>query len=183
MRHSSQQAFPPISLFLFLLFVSLTGFAQQNSETKQIAEWSPLFYLDSVNIGSQFQFDPNKIADLQIVNNYYDSVRHIHGKIFMKSKNPGSYKFLGIADLGRIYNMADKAPTIFMLNNEFLNDTSNFEIDSSYVLRVKFIRASEIVYLKDRLPDLIIEKIITRTKENIDQENQVRIRGKELSYN
>ncbi len=181
MRQFCSLSINPLIVFLLSLSISLAGFGQHPVPTPPVGEWSPLLYLDSVQIGSQFQYDPDKIASVDVVKDYYDSARHIHGKIFIRSKVPGSFRFLSVADLTRIYSGDGKAPTIFMVDDGFLMDTTNFRIDSSYVLKVRFIRAPEIAYLNDRFSDLIIEKIIIQTKENIDRENRFWIRGEEQS--
>ena len=171
-----------MKIFIFLLsfFVSFIVQGQQSARLKPIAEWQPLFFLDSVNTGTTpLYFDANKIAGINIVQNYFDSAKQIHGKIFITSKDPKSYHFMTIPEIANNYKRDIKMPAIFMLDNEFLKDIATFKIDSSYILKVEITTAAEIEYLKNTFPDLTIFKIITRTKENLDKQNQVRIRGTE----
>ena len=86
---------------------------------------------------------------------------------------------MSITDILNKYQQGLQKPTIFMLDNEFLKDTASFKIDSSYVLKVEITTASEINYLKNTVPDLTILKIITRTKENLNKYDRIRIRGTE----
>lgn len=167
-----------MKIYISVMLISFS-FIAQGQEIKQepIAKWRPLYYLDSVIIEPGFYFDPNKIADMNVVGNYYDSSRQIHGKVFLTSKAPKSYKFLTITDITSTYKKGIQTPTIFMVDNDFLTGTTNFKIDSSYILKVELTSTAEINYLKNAIPELTILKIITRTKENLDRQKQIRIRG------
>jgi len=162
-------------IILFWLSVSLVTYGQQ--KTKPAAEWQPIYFLDSTIVElSQLHFDPDKLAEIKVDGNYYDSAKQIHGKVFITSKQPNSYNFLTIHDIAKTYYNGNYSPIIFILDNDLLKDTLNFKIDSSYVLKIELIKATEIDYLKNTFPNLIILKIVTRTKENIDKQNQIRIR-------
>jgi hypothetical protein len=172
-----------MKIFIILISIcfSIVGYGQQQ-KTKPISQWQPIYFIDSVKIDlPQLFFDPNKIADINVVSNYYDSAKQIHGKMFITSKDPKDFNFLSVADITNAYKKGTKTPTIFMLDNEFLKDIAAFKIDSSYILKVEVLRASEIEYLKNTLPNLTIVKIITRTKENLDRQNQIRIQGTETT--
>src|SRR5581483_11709324 len=88
-----------MKIYISLLLISFSFIVQGQAITrpKPMAEWKPLYYLDSVLIEPEFYFEPNKIADVQVVSDYYDSTRQIHGKVFLTSKEPKTYRFLGIA--------------------------------------------------------------------------------------
>ena len=154
-----------ILIFLISISFSLVAFGQQNSNPRPFKEWQPLCYLDSVNIElAQTHFDPAKIESMNVVKSHIDSTRQIYGKIYITSKDPKDYNFLTIADISKIYKKDTLSPTIFMLDNDFLKDIALFKIDSSYILRVEFIRGNEFEYLKKTMPNLTILKILTRTK-------------------
>src|SRR5688500_15547949 len=131
-------------ILLISFFSSLVGYGQEPSHSKPGTNWRPLVYLDSILLTGNSVFDPNKIASLNVVKNYYDSTKLIHGKIFITSNDPKSFNFLTISDITTTYKSATKTPTIFMLDNEFLKDITTFTIDSSYILKVEITRASEI---------------------------------------
>lgn len=155
---------------IFLLWLSFSLAANGQQVSRPLSEWKPLYYLDSVNIGAtQFYFDFDKIKDINIVGDYYDSAKQVHGKVFLKSKTPGNYSFITIPDVARIYNKGSQSPTIYMIDNEFLKDISQVKIDTAYILRVDLVKTTEIAYLKDTSPGWTILKIITKTKENVDK--------------
>jgi hypothetical protein len=164
---------------IFIVFISLSpvAFGQQNSIRKPFKEWQPLCYLDSVSIDlSQTHFDHARIKSMNVVKNYIDSTRQIYGKIFISSKNPRGYDFLTISDISKTYKIDTLSPTIFMLENEFLKAITRFKIDSSYILKVELLRASEFDYFKKNLPNLTILRIITKTEENLAKQNQIILR-------
>ena len=162
----------PIILFI-TLFVSLVAFGQHNTVSKPFKEWQPLYYIDSVHVDfPKYHFELNKLKSMQVISSYIDSTRQIHGKVFMTSKNPKDYKFLTLRDITSTYKKEKFSPEIFILDNEFMKDTSSFRIDSSYILKIELIKGSEIVYLKKHDANMAILKITTRTKENLARENK-----------
>lgn len=165
-----------VALLLFLFSLSANG--QEDITPKPVSEWPPLFYLDSVNVEmSKLLFDANKLSAIKVTNNYYDSSMQIHGKVFMTSKDPKNYNFLTISQILRPFKKEIQTPTIFMLDNEILKDTSNFKIDSSYILKVLLLQNAENKYSENTMRDSAILKIITRTKKNPGKHKQIRIRG------
>jgi len=167
-----------LSIFLFLLSFSTIGHGQQTSKSSPISDVLPLYFLDSVSIElSKWHFDPNKLSNVNVVKNYYDSTKRLRGAIFMTSKDPGTYNFLSITDIVAKNQQGLHQPTIFMLDSEVLTDTTSFKIDSSYILKVEITSASQIDYLRNTQPDLTILKIITKTKENLNKFDRIRIRG------
>lgn len=167
---------------LFLLLFSLAGYGQSNAKTKPNSEWQPLWYLDSVNVSAaQLQYiNPNNIERVDVVKGYRDSINRLEGKIYIKTKGLKRLKFLTIFDIVKTSLTDRKAPMMFMVDNEFLMDTTGFKIDSCYILRIEIVKTSESDYLKNVIPNLTILKIFTRTKENLDkleEKSKIRIRG------
>jgi hypothetical protein len=99
------------------------------------------------------------------------------GKFFIKSKNPKDFNFLSAQDIARLNNISIKTISIFMLDNQIIMDTSSFKIDSSYIKKVEIIKASEIEYLPQNIPDLAILKILTDTIDNNDKYNILKIQS------
>ena len=165
------------TIILIAISFSLQAFGQQNSIQRPFNNWPTVVYLDSVKIElAQTHFDPAKIKSMNVVNDYIDSTRQIHGKIFIASKNPKDYIFLTITDILKIYRKDTLSQTIFMLDNNFLKDISKFKIDSSYIFSVDYLRGNEFEYLKNTLPNLTFLRIRTRTKENLEKQNKIMIR-------
>ena len=118
-------------IILISFSISLVAYGQQSSHSKKVTDWRQLVFLDSVLLTANSVFDPNKIASVNVVKDYYDSAKQIHGKIFITSKDPKNFNFLTISELATAYKKATNTPTIFMLDNEFIKDTTTFKIDSS----------------------------------------------------
>jgi hypothetical protein len=120
-------------------------------------------------------FDPNKIDNINVVRDKDPSAPY--GKVFIKSKNPKDFNFLSAQDIARLNNISIKTISIFMLHNQIIMDTSSFKIDSSYIKKVEIIKASEIEYLPQNIPDLAILKILTDTIDNNDKYNILKIQS------
>jgi hypothetical protein len=120
-------------------------------------------------------FDPNKIDNINVVRDKDPSAPF--GKVFIKSKNPKDFNFLSAQDIARLNNISIKTISIFMLDNQIIMDTSSFKIDSSYIKKIEIIKASEIEYLPQNIPDLAILKILTDTIDNNDKYNILKIQS------
>src|SRR5665213_3613665 len=141
-----------VALLLFLF--SFSAYGQEVIQHKPIAEWPPLFYLDSVNVEmSKLLFDANKLSAIKVTNNYYDSSMQIHGKVYMTSKDPKSYNFLTISQILRSYKKGIQTRTTLLVQN------------------------AGIKYPKSTMRDSTILKIITRTNKYPEKQKQIRIRG------
>jgi hypothetical protein len=163
-----------MKLFSFSLF-SFAAIACQ-AQLPKYQNFHPEIYLDSVRYGYFPNFDPNQIDSISISKETKEAPR---GKIFIKSKHPQSLNLLTIQDINARYRKNALAPTIYMLNNEILKEVSTFRIDSAFILKVEILKGSETDYLNVQFPDLTILNIITGTKDNIDKQNAIRIRGTE----
>lgn len=159
-----------IFLVSILLFVALKSQAQiYKSENFQ-----PAFYLDSVKYEVFPRFDISQIDSISISK---ENKKAPNGRIYIKSKDPKNLHLLSVSDINARYTKNALAPTIYMLDNEILKEVSTFRIDSAFILKVEILKGSETDYLNVQFPDLTILKIITRTKENIAKQNEIRIRG------
>ncbi len=171
------------NLLIFFTCISFSAIGQQPKNiAKNVKEIKPLCYLDSSLIEIEnLYFDPNKIADVYMPKNTLDTLRP-QGRIFIKSKEPKSFNFLTIADIQKKYfTNTSNSTTVFMLDNDFLKSIENFRVDSSYILKVEIINSKELAHLNNLNADFTILRIFTRTKENIEKQNRIRIRGQELT--
>lgn len=162
--------------FLIIIFCIYTiqSYSQPKPPTAALhrAE-TPAIFLDSIQINSLGSFDNDKIESVNIVKS---NAAFPNGRIYIKSKTPGSFKFLTAKEILKVYKISDITTPIFMLDNEIIADTSDFSIDSSYILEVKVIKASEIAYLPNNFSSLATLKIFTNSGENLDKQQIVRIR-------
>ena len=159
------------SLFVFFIFMNFNCFSQSRL---YVGNSEPDYYIDSVRVQALGVFDPNKIESINVVK---DSTAP-SGKIYIKIKKNTTVHFLTAKDIVVMNNIIPGSISIFLLDNEIVKDTSNFSIDSSYILKVEIVKASEIKYLPENISNLSIVKIITATQANIDKEKLIFFRGK-----
>ena len=152
---------------LFIIFLTLFYIKAFNQ--------TPIYYLDSVRVKTIGTFDPNKIDNINVVHDKDPSAPY--GKVFIKSKNPKDFNFLSAKDIARLNNISIKTISFFMLDNQIIMDTVSFKIDSSYIKKIEIIKASEIEYLPQNIPDLAILKILTDTIDNNDKYNILKIQS------
>lgn len=162
-------------LLIILLFCSIISNGQ--SKAAPHSNTPPVFFIDSVRMAKLPQLDPNKIKSIDVVKEY-DELTKTFGKVYITSKNK-DFNFITLSQIANQY-APGAAPFIFMINNELVKDSSGVIIDSTYILRCEVTSAKEIKYLQNS-PDISILNIKTRTKENIDRDKQVHIRGNEAS--
>ncbi|MDB5231933.1 MAG: hypothetical protein JWN76_2738 [Chitinophagaceae bacterium] len=163
-----------MKIFLLLLCISFSVAvpAQRKRSAKNTTTSQPAIFLDSVNIGNTiFEFDPDMMTKISVGK---DDSKYPNGRIYITTKNPGSFHFLTMKEIIANYKIKTRGTALYMLDNEFIKDTSAFRIDSSYILKIVLIPGSDFSYLK-KPGRLTIVKIIPRTKANL--ESQLRIRG------
>ncbi|MCF0057354.1 hypothetical protein [Dyadobacter sp. CY356] len=157
---------------VILLFITV----KSQGQIYKPENFRPEIYLDSIKYGSIPYIEPSKIDSIHVVK---ETNKVAGGQIFIKSKNPKSLHILSVYDISARYTKNALAPTIYMLDNQILKEVSTFRIDSALILKVEILKGSETDYLNVQFPDLTILKIITRTKENIAKQNEIKIRGVE----
>ncbi|HSZ34869.1 MAG TPA: hypothetical protein VK772_16245 [Puia sp.] len=168
-------------LLILILFFNLPAFSQTISPLTKptispLNKEEPQYYIDSVRVQRLEIFDPEKIESINVVKNT-DSASP-NGKVYIKIKETERLDLLTVGDIKRINHIPSGSTALFMLDNEIIKDTTNFRIDSLYILKVETVKASEIVYLPGNISNFEILKIITATKSNIERENRVLIRGR-----
>ncbi|MEX6686809.1 hypothetical protein QTN47_04845 [Danxiaibacter flavus] len=155
-----------ILLMLAFLAPAISCCAQPEDEKRSRDQWEPLVYIDSLKLSyGQFQslyFSPDKISNIDLVNNYYDSGSHVHGKIVIRTKNPKELKLLTLEDIERRYALSNAEPTLVMVDNDIVKDVSTVRVDSSYILRVEVLHADDLDYMKDSGQEVRVVKICTK---------------------
>jgi hypothetical protein len=165
---------------LMVLLSSLFVNAQQSSLPRSM--WPPVYLLDSVKYAEMPCFDLQKITNIYVAHEY-DTIFHAYGKIYITTKNPGELHFIPLTQVAKQCKLPLHIPVIFMLDNEFIKKTSTFFIDSAYILKTEIVKGAELESVNKDLSNLTIVRIVTRTKENIDKQKQIWIRGAGLPEN
>lgn len=164
-----------VLLMLAFLVPVVICCAQPEDEKKSRDPWEPLVYIDSLKMTyGQFQslyFNPDKISNIDLVNNYCDSSIHVRGKIIIRTKNPRELKLLTLEDIERRYAISTAEPTLVMVDNNFVEDISKIRVDSSYILRVEVLHSDDFEGMKDSGKEMRIVKISTRAMEYSKKES------------
>ena len=97
-----------------------------------------------------------------------------HGQIHIKMKGKYEPKIISLTDLKSKYLKPSHNPAIFIIDNDVVkSDYNEFFIDEKYILKIE---TQEIKNEKEKL-DISVIRLITKTKENIEEANKIWIRG------
>ncbi|WP_254562637.1 hypothetical protein [Dyadobacter diqingensis] len=161
-------------LLLVLFFAAF--YASGQIVQPQSPKKKPAYFLDSKRLPGMPIMGPDKIKDIYI-SYKIDSIPNTSGAMFIITKNPSENKFLTAQDIAQNNGIDPTSQVIYMVDNELKKDISTFVIDSSYIFKTIITKGTEFENLKEQLPNLTILHILTKTKENIDKVNTIRIRG------
>src|ERR1035437_5219782 len=110
-----------MKIFIILISIcfSIVGYGQQQ-KTKPISQWQPIYFIDSVKIDlPQLFFDPNKIADINVVSNNIIPQKKFNAKISINPKNQKLLIFYPLLTSQTLIKRAQK-------HQQFLCWTMNF---------------------------------------------------------
>jgi hypothetical protein len=124
-----------------LLFLTDISYGQQKGGHKVPP---PVYFVDSVRYTALPVFDPQKIQSIDIVKGQ-DTASHTSGRVYIKTKNPKDLHFLSLAQVAQ-QQAPGGGPYLFMIDNEFIKDTTGCKIDSAYILRCLKIPSKEVQY-------------------------------------
>ena len=196
--------------YLFLLatmFSSCTGFAQMNNATpplnpsttinaqqpdtafrviyvnKTEAHQQPLYIINGHTSTSSvlFSMDPNQIKDIRVLrgDTLVDKVTY-SGRVFIETMQTVAPKYITLTQLKDKYTNLKGKAVVFTLDGNFINaDYDKYAIDEAGLLTI----------VVDALPatkgnnELGLIKLLSRSKQNLEDRNKIMIRGADLSMN
>jgi len=100
-----------------------------------------------------------------------------YGKIIVKMKSEYMPKFLTLKDLVKKHLDLNKNPIAFQINENVINQNyTKLLVDENFILKIilKKIKTSK------KEVEINLIKLVTKTEENIEKANLVRIKGTEL---
>ena len=157
-----------------LLFLFLLAAFHSNAQTQPAVHKSnPTYLLDSVKYVKLPLFDINKIESITVIKD--QPAQYPNGAVLIKSKEDAGFNFVSLAQVAKKY-IDDATPYMVMIDNEFITDMSDVSIDSSYILRCETLSTKDFRHLQN-MPAMIILKITTATKDNIEKTKRIIIRG------
>lgn len=160
-----------------LLFIS-TLFLGQNKKTDDAA-----VFLDSsfISTNTMKYFNPDEIESVNVIKN--DTIinnHHYSGQIYVISKNPKKYNFISLDQVKSEFTKIKTNDVIYMVNGEFIKDNiETFKIDRNYILKVEVTNSNAFYNLRNSDTKFDIINILGKTKENLDNKNQILLRGYE----
>jgi hypothetical protein len=144
---------------------------------KNVSERKPAIYLNGqfVNENNIKTINPKIIENLRVESqNIMIGNKNYYGQIFINTKSNYKLHFISLTDLKLKYTNLKKNSTIFMIDNELINDNyDNFLVDENNILKIS---VEKIVNREEKLKFNFV-KIWTRTEKNIRESNEIRIRG------
>jgi hypothetical protein len=162
-------------LLLSILLISAACRGQSRAQfSPSIQKDGPQFFLDSQRLVCMPYLDPEKLEDINVVKNL-DSVTGQYGRVYMRSKYPHVFHFLDLPEIAASQHLSPSG-CLFMIDNEWVKDLNDVRIDSSYILRCEIMNTKEIGYLQN-YPLLNIVNIRMRTKDNLEKEKIIHLRG------
>jgi hypothetical protein len=156
-------------LFLFLL----TAFISNAQTLSVLHKNDPAYFLNNVKYDKLPLFDVDKIESMSVVKDQPE--QYPNGAIKIKSKSDATFSFLSLEQVAKKY-ISDATPYMVMVDNEFITDMSGVSIDMSYILKCETLSTKDFKHLQN-LPAMIILKITTATKANIENAKKIMIRG------
>ncbi len=137
-----------------------------------------LYFLNGKQINEQVisTINPKKIANITVDKESVELKKaNRKSKIYIKTKDSYIPNLVSLNELKAKYlNLTDKYPILFMLDEKIINlDYDEFKVDEKYILKmeVQYVENS-----KEKV-NIIVVRLITRTKENIEKANAISIRG------
>lgn len=161
-------------IFLFLLFVTSIAYGQSTSVNQHR---KAAYFIDSIRVSSASMGSilPENIKDVNVSKDFVDKENNVYGAIYITTKNPNTYNFIGLDAIKKAYQIVTSGLTIYMVDKEFIQDTQYFKLPSSLIYSVNIIKGSEFDNLKNDFPNLSIVKITT--KANAPKSGELIIRG------
>jgi hypothetical protein len=137
----------------------------------------PAIYLDGKHINSSITRTLNVkiITNIKIEKKYIelDGIKY-YGQIFFETNKNYKFDFVSLSYIKSKYAELSDAPTLFMIDNELINDDyDKFILDNNYLLRINI---ETIKNSKAGIRFNLI-RILTKKEENIKKVNEIRIRG------
>jgi hypothetical protein len=156
-------------LFLFLLTAFISNAQTQPAAHKN----NPTYLLDSVKYTKLPVFDAGKVESITVIKN--QPALYPNGAILIKSKSDAGFNFASLEQVAKKY-INDATPYMVMVDNEFITDMSDATIDLLYILKCETLSTKDFKHLQN-MPAMMILKITTASKENMEKAKRNIIRG------
>lgn len=134
-------------------------------------------YLDSILVVDMPFIDVYAIKNIRIEKGF-DSIFLRNGKIYLTSKKESKINLWTVDDIKKKYSLnANNNQIIWMVNDDFIERTQYFKIDSSYLYKIQVQELPIVDSFNQNSSSLTIIRIFTKTAENIAKFSELRVRG------
>ena len=155
------------------LLLLVTAFIA-NAQTKPAAHKNdPVYFLNTTKYNKLPVMDPGTIQTITVIKD--QPAQFPDGAVYIQSKDDVQYHFISLEQVAQKY-IGNAKPFMAMIDNEFITDMANVVIDSAFILKCDTLSTKDFVHLQ-HMPEMMILKITTATKENIEKSKRIIIRG------
>jgi hypothetical protein len=165
-------------ILTFSLFFFTTLFFGQSTKNEE-----PAVFLDSTLVARNTieYIDQNEIESVNVIkkDTTINEVLY-HGQLYITSKNPKKYDFIGLEQIKSEFSKIKSNDVIYMVNGVFIKDNiETFKLDRNYILKVEVTNSNVFYNLRKSDTNFDIINILGKTKENLDHKNKILLRGHE----
>lgn len=144
---------------------------------KSVSEKKPAFYLNGQFVCATLlkTLNPDFIEGINVEKQEIEieGIKY-YGRILINTKSTYKPKLISLNDLKLKYTDLKSTSTIFMIDNEIINeDYDKSLVDEDYILKISI----EKIKNKSERLNLNLVKILTRTEENLKKSREIIIRG------
>ncbi|RTY82366.1 hypothetical protein EKL99_10515 [Flavobacterium sp. ZB4P23] len=166
-------------LLTFSILFITTLFFGQNTKNPDAA-----MFFDSIlmPVNMMEYFDPNEIESVNVIkkDTTINAVLY-HDQLYIASKNPKKYDFIGLDQIKSEFTKIKSNDVIYMVNGTLIKDNiETFKVDRNYILEVEVTNTEAHYNLRKSDTKFDIINILGKTKENLDNKNNILIRGQEV---
>ena len=185
-------------IFLILIFLTYSSFGQNPKEKPKSRiniysvdskivvidnenlhpGMSPIgIFVNGIFIGNESSMgtvDSNKIESLKVEKEEFEiNEKKYYGKILLKIKTDYKPNFIKINELFEKYLTLDSNPVVLQIDNKTIKDFDELIVDEKFILKIEIDKIKT-----DKNGNQInLVKLVTKTPENIEKANEIRIRG------
>lgn len=151
----------------------------------------PACFIDSVlvDLNTVTWINPIAVSDIKVIKR--DTTigsRHFKHQLVIKTHDTIHVNLMSLSEIRSKYTKPSSNKAIFVLKNrlsnknDFITDDQRFRIDRNYIFRIIVDQMNLADPVQNEPIPIDVIRILFRTQENIDEANQIMIRGTDTVY-
>jgi len=164
-------------IFALCLLIPFSVFGQDEIKVKYISkdvDKRPLYFINGKIQTYQtiIPIDPAIIDSIRVEKEELEiEGKKYYGQIFINLKNESNFRLISLVDLAKKHTNIESGPTVFMIDDELIKgDYEEYLVDEKYILQI-IVDTTNI-----EGQSMNVVRLLTKTKENIEKSNKIRIR-------